>query len=265
MADPLSGTHSWNGELAPDIFLAPGHYSAQIEVCKEGHLLGKSPMHDFTAYRINCALTGIAEDDEEDPGVVLRLGDTIDAVITLLPDDGTLSGDIFLELLTAPGLIEVTDTGTPLMLDGTASYTPATLGAGKTVVVEVIDTVNSPAELQIRFDPTGGSAAQSAADYVVIHSLTVELSADSNNDGAIDFADEAVEAVDPGVVCWINADDDNGDNNPDVAFAGPVAGENDLIEVEVDFGPADLEGTLTLTAPVGVTAIPIPYSRMDPP
>ena len=64
VADPLSGTHSWNGELAPDIFLAPGHYSAQIEVFKEGHLLGKSPMHDFTAYRINCALTGIAEDDE---------------------------------------------------------------------------------------------------------------------------------------------------------------------------------------------------------
>lgn len=255
VADPSSGETSWDGLIAPGIYISPGSYTAQIEVFKEGHSLGVSPEYAFVAYALDCALDGVADEDEYDPGTVVKLGDTIDATLTLAPSDGSVNGDISLELLDGAGVIEITDSGATVSIDGSVSYTDADFVAPKVLTIEVVDTTNTPAELEIRFEPVDGAPEHIAADYVRINAIEVELAADTDNDGTITGADDGAEGAFPGLVRWVNADDDDGNNTLDINDAGPVPGEQDLAEVELHVSPDSLEGTLTLSTPLGAADI----------
>ena len=251
--DPLIGDVSWNGQLAPDIYISPGIYTAQIEVFKEGHSLGVSPEHFFVAYEFDCALDGIADTDEFDPGATIILGDTINATLTLSPSDGSVTGNISLELLDGVDVIEVSDAGTPVNIDGSPSFRHTDLVTPKVLTIEVVGTTNAFAELELCFEPddAGASPKHLAADYIRVNSLEINLAADTDNNGSITGADDGAEDAFPGIVRWINADDDDGNTTLDLDDVGPVSGEQDLAEVEVHVGPSTLEGTITLSSPAG--------------
>lgn len=249
--DPLSGAATWNGALAPDIYLSPGSYTAEVEVFKEGHCLGVSSAHRFVAYELDCALDGVADEDEEVPGAWVNVGDTINATITLTPSDGSVSGDVYLNLLSGASVVEISDGGTPVPTDGSAIFTEADFSVPKVLAINVVDSTDSPAEVEVRFDPVDGEPEQTAVDIVVINALEVDLAADTNNDGRITDLDESVEDSSPGLVRWINANDNNGNGTLDLNDPGPVVGEEDLAEVELHFQAGSTSGTLTLAAPVG--------------
>jgi len=69
---------------------------------------------------------------------------------------------------------------------------------------------------------------------------SANIRTDSNNDGVIDGNDEDVENISPGVIIYVNDDDDNFNDILDLDEQ-PVTGEDDLAEIQlpVDCYPAD--------------------------
>jgi len=78
---------------------------------------------------------------------------------------------------------------------------------------------------------TNGEETEDDKVRFTIYEAKIDLDTDSNNDGAIDDTDDAIEENPPGRIITINLDDDNNDGLPDMSNTGPVAGEDDLAEL----------------------------------
>jgi hypothetical protein len=82
----------------------------------------------------------------------------------------------------------------------------------------------------------------------IVGSLVVDLDIDANGDGAIDATDDDLE-VNPGGLAMLNIDDDNTNGVPDLAEAGPIAPENDLVPIALRIdGAANATGQAILEA-----------------
>ncbi|MCE5313692.1 MAG: right-handed parallel beta-helix repeat-containing protein [Armatimonadota bacterium] len=81
----------------------------------------------------------------------------------------------------------------------------------------------------------------------------VDLLSDSNNDGSIDDSDQSVEADSPSGYIIYNVDDDNSNTIQDRYETGTVTGEDDLVQVNLAYGPSsDINGQkITLVASTG--------------
>jgi len=71
-----------------------------------------------------------------------------------------------------------------------------------------------------------------------IYDSFVDLNTDSNNDGMINDSDQSVEETSPGRHICRNIDDDNSNSTPDKDETGTVTGEDDLVQVNLAYGPS---------------------------
>lgn len=249
---PFTGSIEWDGVIVPpDMFIAPAVYTAQIEVFKEGRSLGISPEHTFIAYEFDFDLDTIGEDEELDPGALLKIGDNTTASITLRPDDASLAGDVFLLAASESGAVEVLDSGVILPVASGATFTAADVMPAKTLEITAVDSSSGPTELVARFEPLGGTSSKIAEDRVAVTSVDLDIGIDSNNDGVIDLIDDSIEDSGAGMIMWVNADDDDSNGVFDKDDPGGVSGENDLMGVELTFAPETLTGKVVLTATTG--------------
>jgi hypothetical protein len=88
--------------------------------------------------------------------------------------------------------------------------------------------------------------------------LKVDLDIDSDNNGTIEDADEALEFTDPGKLIYLNQDDDNKNDTPDMTEnAASITDEDDLQPINLAFSPTITGGKIILSAPCGGTRIQV--------
>jgi RHS repeat-associated protein len=87
----------------------------------------------------------------------------------------------------------------------------------------------------------------------------VDLHTDSNNDKSIDDEDQPIEEDSPGRYVCRNIDDDNSNSTADKYETGTVTGEDDLVQVNLAYGPSSgINGhKITLQASSGGTKIKV--------
>jgi RHS repeat-associated protein len=87
----------------------------------------------------------------------------------------------------------------------------------------------------------------------------VDLHTDSNNDKSIDDEDQPIEEDSPGRHVCRNIDDDNSNSTADKYETGTVTGEDDLVQVNLAYGPSSgINGhKITLQASSGGTKIKV--------
>ena len=118
-------------------------------------------------------------------------------------------------------------------LSGGASPSPCIDAADSRLAVGLLDVERHPRIVNCTAD-------MGAFEYAPVPDCpgpdacpcSANIRVDSNNDGVINAADDLVANVSPGVVIYVNDDDDNFNGVPDLEES-PVDGENDLAEVRL--------------------------------
>jgi len=123
-------------------------------------------------------------------------------------------------------------------------------GEDVVVLIEALGGASNPLPITVNAHVTGSKWSGTLSDkvHVIAANIEADLDTDSNNNGAIDGADDPIEADTdkPGRVVVLNNDDDNANRVVD-SEEQPVQGENNLAELalnvlaEGDFERGDWE------------------------
>jgi hypothetical protein len=90
----------------------------------------------------------------------------------------------------------------------------------------------TPCNVDADCSAAGGSCVSALGHGPDACPCSPNIRVDSNNDGVIDAADDSWANVSPGVIIYVNDDDDNFDGVPDLDES-PVPDENDLAEIQL--------------------------------
>jgi hypothetical protein len=134
--------------------------------------------------------------------------------------------------------------------------------ADSRLAVGLLDVERHPRIVNCRPDM---GAYEFAAEF---GSCDPTIRVDSNNDGVINAADDLVANVSPGVIIYVNDDDDNFDDVPDLN-EHPVADENDLAEVRLcadcyPLNPATAWWSISWTQPTSMAVWLAPDKSLGP-
>ncbi|MGE0536252.1 MAG: polymorphic toxin-type HINT domain-containing protein [Pirellulales bacterium] len=218
--------------------------------------------------------SGIGTIYDNDPSVTLSIVDTsaiesdpglpqVYATFTLLLSTATTLSDVHATVQLTPGsALYGSD------YSGATTFN-VTIPAGATyTTIQVPITADLTAEPTEYFNATITSADVYITDSLAIctiydtdRGVAVYINTDSNNDGQITFADDAIEESSPGRYVRNNDDDDNHNEQVDRDEAGTVTGEDDLALIalsafQLNYTPAELAAsTVTIEITSGTQFI----------
>jgi hypothetical protein len=198
---------------------------------------------------------------EVDPGGYVCVGTNNLTPVTLKLEPVGLPGKLTLSATMGGDRIRIwKDAGRAtevILTNGCAQVAPGTL--------YVEGVTNSAAlrdvELRLEYDenPEGqNNRLFKCEDRVKLTAVKVDLDIDSDNNGAIEEADEAQELTEPGKLIYLNHDDDNKNDIEDKAEnTAIVTDEDDLQPIKLAFSPNIAGGKIILAAPSGGSRIQV--------
>jgi protein-arginine deiminase len=215
----LDGDLRWNGLTHERDAVAPGSYNVAVELKRRGESLGSSVSHAFTVYEVDLQAAGVAESDEETPGVSLPAGQETAITLAFRPAGSMLGGTVRLTDLTDTGSMVFSSTGTTLDLAGGIDV-PLT---GMELVARSTRLDGVPVELLAEYLPPGAPAGKTETDRLVLARSGIDMDVDADRDGVVEdsFEDDvdedqwAVGSANKGAIVLVNADDDDADHLPD--------------------------------------------------
>ncbi|MEK6373547.1 MAG: hypothetical protein AABO58_12715 [Acidobacteriota bacterium] len=174
---PTSGVVDWDGVKPDGTQLAPGQYTAEIEVLKAGRSLGTSAKHPFTAYKIGMTVAGMLPAQQRSPGVTLPIGGPAKTVTVTLAAAG-LAGSVVLHTTNDAGVFEVRD-GANVLATGTGTgvtFPVSAFATPKTLTVKALKGSQDPTRFDATFVPNGVTAPAKQDDaYATLRGLDARV------------------------------------------------------------------------------------------
>jgi hypothetical protein len=225
----LPGVVDWNGKPG-GVTLPPGSYSMVIESYRMGSRLGASAPHNFVVYRMSLSsaaapIAGVAPDtrlllvngdddnvdntaDKDQPGPLLGENDLAQFNLSFAPSG--IQGTVTLLAASGGPNVKVWDTGlknTETVLDKVYNLSTDTVPA--TLFAEGVSP--GDAELALVFKDGGGMEVKRLPLRYRVQAVDLDIDTDMN--GTLNVADDAVEMNDQAAIVNVNNDDNGGTGN----------------------------------------------------